>query len=159
MRVPLPPSLPLNQWPDLTLLASCVWAEGRGEPFEGQRQIAFTVMERVRRGGWFGDGVKGVILRDTNHDGLPEQYSAFRPRDKGGELDILWKPLEHSTELAWESAWHAAAEAFFGLGKAPFPGATHYHASNIMPEWAKRITLLGQIGHQLYYTDAKVVAA
>lgn len=157
MRVPLPPAAPLEEWPELTLLAAAAWGEARGETLVGQIEVCHTVMERVARGGWFGDGVRGVLLRDTNHDGSPEQYSAFRSITQQGQLEFLKEPLKHDSPMAWENAWHAATAAFFALSHPLFPHATHYHTTGILPSWAKKMRLLGQVGHHVFYTDAKVV--
>ncbi len=51
---------------DLWILAKMIWAKARGEPLEGQIAVANVILNRVRRGGWWGDTVPGVCLNSIS---------------------------------------------------------------------------------------------
>ena len=152
LRVPLPPDLPLEEWDELTLLAAAVWGEARGESPDGQVAVADVVLNRVRHPGWWGRSIHEVLLRDTNHDGLPEQFSCFRPVAKGGQLELLRRPLDHDSEQAWHDAFRAAALVIFAVTDRVVNHATHYVATSIPPPgWTKDLVDLGMAGHHHFY--------
>ena len=45
------------------MMAKVVWAESRGEPFEGQVAVAAVILNRREAGGHFGDTIEKVITK------------------------------------------------------------------------------------------------
>lgn len=45
------------------MMAKVVWAESRGEPFEGQVAVAAVILNRWKAGGHFGDTIEEVITK------------------------------------------------------------------------------------------------
>jgi spore germination cell wall hydrolase CwlJ-like protein len=133
------------------LLAALVFGEARGEGWTGQIAVAAVATERARRGGWFGTGLHGVILRDTTGDGIPDQFSCFRPATMGGQLEKLSHPLDHDPQEVWVSCFHAAVAVRFGYVRSSMPGADHYHTVDIEPSWTQRLTRLGVVGRHVFW--------
>lgn len=153
-RVPLPPGTDLATWPELTLLAACVWAEARGEVYEGRVAVACVVLERTFRGGWFGRDMADVLLRDNDKDGLPDQFSCFRPVAKQGQLEKLCDPLAHGGEELWVACWQVASGVRFGWTRSRVANATHYVATTIAPpSWTTKLTPMGQIGRHVFFRE------
>src|ERR1039458_1087104 len=59
-----------QQSANLIFLALCVWRESRGESAEAQLAVAYSILQRVAKGGWWGDDVLSVV-------GHPWQYSSM----------------------------------------------------------------------------------
>jgi len=129
-----------------------VFGEARGEPFEGRVAVAHVALERFYRGGWYGSSLHEVLLRDADRDGVPEQFSCFRPRAMGGQLEIVSAPLDHEPEEVWVACFQVAAGCRFGWLKSTVGGATHYVATTITaPEWTKKLTALGELGRHRFW--------
>lgn len=156
-QVPIPPAGPPRSWDALTLLAATIWGEARGEPPEGRVAVAGTIIERAFRGGWFGHGLTDVILRDTTGDGIPDQYSCWRPATMGGEVEKLMHPLDHDSEEAWVQCFRVACGVRFGWLATGMGDSTHYFSTTIAPpSWAAKLTHMGTIGRHRFYREDPV---
>lgn len=111
----------------------CIYHEGRGEPLEGQKAIAHTIMNRVYRRKI---SVEEVVLERyqyswANGGARPpiKEYSAFLT-----SLGVAFEVLEER------------------MSGETFQGVDHYFADRIpMPSWAKGMKLAKKIGKHTFY--------
>ena len=125
----------LNAYSDIQLLALLLAGEADNQPLAGQVAVACVVMERLRLGRW-GATVRTVMLQ-------PWQFSTFN--------DTHWMRFTHRMH----AHTHTAALAIGGLLKTPAPGATHYHADYIAPNWATspQMQRVATVGNHLFYRE------
>lgn len=126
----------------LDTLARTLWGEARGEGRAGMQAVANVIANRAARPGWWGRSISEVCLR-------PWQFSCWLPNDPNREK------LRRVTEkdAAFGQAMEIAAKALAGgLGDLTC-GATHYHAVDIAPAWAKGRTPCVIIGRHAFYND------
>ena len=120
-------------------LTAAVYHEARSEPVEGQRAVAQVVLNRVRDRA-FPHSVCGVVYQGVGK-GRGCQFSfacdgsTLRPRDPS----------------AWERAERVAVAALNGGVMADVGNATFYHASYVLPWWARSLTRLGAVGSHIFY--------
>lgn len=110
---------------DLQCLATNVYHESRGEPWEGQVLVAKVVLNRVNLG--FARNACEAVYS-------PNQFS--------------WtaNPAPILNKAAYEIALAAAKAAY--LWESP---ATHFHATYVNPRWNQKLTKLEQIGNHVFY--------
>ena len=130
----------------LICLALNVYYEARNQPLQGQMAVAEVVMNRVVSNK-FPDTVCEVIEEGPTYSWKPDfpvrnrcQFSWYCD----GKSDL---PIEAE---AWETARIVAKDI---LANRPMvlKGATHYHAIDVNPKWAKTKTLIIRIGDHLFY--------
>jgi spore germination cell wall hydrolase CwlJ-like protein len=127
---------------DLACLAFNVYFEARGEPVAGQYAVAEVTMNRVASGR-YPDTICGVV-HQKNWDPLRKRYvSAF----SWTELDE--RPSRE--DEAFQRAWEVAEAVYHGRHTPILGGATHYHAVNIRPSWARRNKPVARIGKHVFY--------
>ena len=128
---------------EIDLLARTIWGEARGEGQTGMTAVANVVMNRVKKGGWWGATVQDVVLK-------PYQFSVWNDGDVNKK-----KALEVTT--ADSSFWTAkkiASLAYNGQLDDITGGATHYYAKSIsQPAWTLRMTKTAQIGNHIFYKE------
>ena len=49
---------------DLMIMAKTIWGEARGESHNGQVAVAWVIRNRAERGGWWGNTIREVCLKD-----------------------------------------------------------------------------------------------
>ncbi len=113
----------------VTCLATNVYHEARGEPFEGQIEVARVVMNRVADNRW-PDSVCGVVWQ-------PYQFSWTEDNRSDATPD----------RLAYDRAHDAALYAM----QHPKGNATHYHTTTVHPYWADALTRVDTIGNHIFY--------
>lgn len=119
-------SVSVNQ-AELDMLAKIIYAESRGEPYEGQVAVGAVVMNRVEASG-FPDSVEEVI----------EQPRAFTAVDDG---QYKLKPDSR--------AYQAAEEAV--KGNDPTDGALYYfNPETATSKWIWTRTQTGKIGRHVF---------
>ncbi len=143
-RLELPdPGKPFVDQRTEILLAMLLWGEARGEGMLGMRAVAQVVANRVRLGGWFGIGWKGVMLK-------PAQFSCFGAKDPNATA--MMRPLDHGEPETWQKCLWVAREAMSGKLPDLVDGATHYFAVSIEePAWARQMDFVRQIGRHRFY--------
>lgn len=111
---------------DLACLASVVYHEARGEPFEGQTAVAQVVLNRVR----------------SRHFPASVCEVAFQPHQFTGLSGIKYN----------KKTFDVALKVYTGTIKNKTT-ATHFHAYYVEPSWAssKKKVFLGRIGNHLFY--------
>lgn len=122
------------------MLALCIWREARAEPLEGRVAVAFTVLNRAKHPGWWGNDVYSVVTK-------PWQYSSITaPGDK--QLHLFPK----LSDTTWLECLQVASDVLDGDVPNPVPGADSYFADYIpAPKWATADKFVRQIGHHLFY--------
>lgn len=109
---------------DVELLAKVITAEARGEPIEGQLAVAWVVLNRVAKPGWWGGNLREVLTK-------PWQFAP---------------PAKNATETALA----VAALAVAGHTLDPVDGSTHFH-SGPAPDWADDLTFVRRIGGHSFF--------
>ncbi len=127
------------------VLARTLWGEGRGEGPQGMEAIAGVVLNRVniaaKKGGyWWGNDIISVCQK-------PYQFSCWNRSDPN------YKALQAVTDkdIHFATALRIARRALAGALDDITAGATHYHASNILPDWAIGQEPTITIGHHIFY--------
>ena len=129
----------LHAWSELDLLTGTIYGEARGETREGKIGVALVINNRVTRPGhwnWGHNWREVVLSRD--------QFSCWN--------DSKEKILNAKKECGevWQECRSIAIAVYLGLMKDNV-GATHYHALNVSPNWADKITYLCTIGNHKFY--------
>ncbi len=121
-------------------LSEALYYEARGEGIEGQRAVAEVVFHRMSQGN-YGRSICAVVYEGAGHRGCQFSFAC------NGDLH---HPREQS---AWRDCEHLAAEILTGevrLRNAT-GGATHYHATSVLPYWAPTLQQTARIGHHIFY--------
>lgn len=130
--------------PELLGLARTVWGEARGEGFRGQLAVAHVVLNRARRGGWWGDSIIDVCFK-------PHQFSCWNKDDPNYRLIV---GIDPNNSKSLRECLAAATMAVFGIAPDPTGGATHYFAKDWpTPAWAKGKAPTIVIGKHLFFKD------
>lgn len=121
-------------------LAEAVYYEAGSEAKAGQRAVAQVVLNRLRHPA-FPNSVCGVVYEGSN-------------RSTGCQFTFTCDgSLGRRPSLAgWQRAMSIAKEALAGGVYGPVGYATHYHASWMVPYWAKSVQRIGQVGGHVFYT-------
>jgi spore germination cell wall hydrolase CwlJ-like protein len=130
--------------PDVTLLAMCIYAESRGEPYAGKCGVGHVVINRVKCKTWYGKGIKDVILK-------PWQFSCFNEKDPNFQKLV---ELAHNPPYIDEQYLEIADGCIDGYIPSPVEDATHYHNTLVKPSWIDSMKFIVKIGHHLFYREA-----
>lgn len=117
---------------ELGMLARVVQAESTGEPADGQRAIAWTVVNRLREPETYGRTITKIIQK-------PHQYAKPAPLD--------------DTSEAYHLALLATLQALLPIGEDSSNGSTHFHRCDMRPapSWARRMARRAVIGKHCFY--------
>lgn len=121
-------------------LAQAVYFEARGEPEQGQAAVAQVVINRLTSGLYPGS-ICGVVFQNRSH------YKAcqFSFACEGRSLRV--RDAE-----AWTQARRVADDALAGRSWLADVGkATHYHAEDVRPRWARSLKQMDVIGKHIFY--------
>lgn len=110
---------------EIDVLARTVYGEARNQPWLGKLAVAYVILNRARRAGWWGSDVIEVCLH-------PKQFSMWNTRDPN-RIAALRADL---SDAAFRECLRAAVTAFGGAAPDPTGGADHYHHRDIAPKWA-----------------------
>ncbi|HBE44270.1 MAG TPA: cell wall hydrolase [Deltaproteobacteria bacterium] len=135
---------------DKKLMALCLYGEARGEPLSGKIGIAFVIMNRVKKNGWFGSTIKKVILK-------PKQFSCFNEKDPNRRrLIIIAQNWDYffQKDKALRECYYVAEKAIEGTAfKDNVFGATHYKTAKCIASWADKMKLVAIIGNHEFYAE------
>lgn len=125
---------------EIDLLARTMWGEARGEGQTGMQAVANVVMNRVKKGGWWGATVQDVVLKKW-------QFSTWNENDPNRKkaLDVT------TSDSNFWTAKKLAALAYNGQLDDITNGATNYHAKNVSPAWTDKMTKTATIGNHIFY--------
>jgi spore germination cell wall hydrolase CwlJ-like protein len=138
---------PLTQYiADVFFLALTAWREARGESYEGQLAVAYSILNRVQRPSWWGDSVQSVVTKKWQYSSLTD------PKD----AQLAAWPRED--DVRWRECMQIALDVVNGDVGNPVPGADSYYAVSIpAPKWATQDRFVRQIGnHRFYNLDRDV---
>ena len=131
----------------LVCLALNVYHEARDQPFIGQVAVAQVVMNRVHDDR-YPDDVCEVVTQGPTYSWKPD----FPVRHR---CQFSWycdgKSDRTPDQTAWEQALTIAQGVHTGNLDDFVEGATHYHATYVLPEWAETKTPVVQIGGHIFY--------
>jgi len=127
---------------DLDIGAKTVAGEARGETLLGQQAVAWVIVNRVTKGGWWGDSIARVCLH-------PHQFSAWNTGDPNRRY------IENLTVADQDYQWglYAILGAITGLAPDPTNRSTHYHSMHVDPAWAIGVTPVASIGTHRFYDN------
>lgn len=142
----------------LTILALTVYREmDRVHPsVEEMTAIAYTLVNRaawslhLRENGmkpWWGDNVWDVAT-------YPNQYSSMTfsgNRQRGIWPDKQLGLYPKLSDPLWQQCLLVAENVLSGSVVNPAPGATHYHADYVYPDWKEHAQYITKIGRHLFY--------
>lgn len=121
-------------------LALAIYREARGEPSLGKTGVAMSLLNRVRRPGWWGHDVLSVLFKKWQYSSLTD------PNDR--QLTV-WPKRD---DPAWKECLRIACDALDGILENPVPGADSYHDTSIAPpDWTCRARFVGAIGRLRFY--------
>lgn len=125
---------------EIDLLARTIWGEARGEGQTGMQAVANVIMNRVKKGGWWGATVQDVVLKKW-------QFSTWNENDPNRK-----KALNVTTaDPQFWTAKKISALAYNGQLDDITGGATNYHAKSVSPAWASSMTKTATIGQHIFY--------
>lgn len=125
---------------ELVFLALTVWREARGQSRECQVGVAYSIMNRVKNPGWWGNSVCSVLFKRL-------QYSSMTYK---GDPQLTTWPAE--TDPSWLQCLEVASTVLVEAEENPVPGADSYHDVSIPPpNWASPKSFVRQIGRIRFY--------
>ena len=126
---------------EINVLARTIWGEARGEGYAGMQAVANVIMNRVKRGGWYGLTVTEVCKK-------PYQFSCWNVNDPN-YAKIKNVTTDNNQFL---QALEIARQAVAGTLPDITSGATEYHAISIKPNWNyAKLEEVGVIGNHKFY--------
>lgn len=130
------PSL-ANTTRDISCLAKNIYFEARNQSIEGQKAVAFVVLNRVNSLS-YPNSVCEVISQDR-------QFSWTRDGRSNQPKDLK------SFKIATAMAIYVYNK--YGKIKDPTKGAIMYHANYVQPYWSSYYKLSAIIGDHIFYVD------
>tara|TARA_X000001382_G_C3065390_1_gene145691 strand:+ start:156 stop:575 length:420 start_codon:yes stop_codon:yes gene_type:complete len=131
----------------LVCMALNIYHEARDQPFIGQVAVAQVVMNRVRDDR-YPDTVCDVVKQGPTYSWKPD----FPVRHR---CQFSWYCDGKSDNTPDEDAWQQAMLIAYGVYAGNLDdfveGATHYHATYVLPEWAESKTPVVQISDHIFY--------
>ena len=103
---------------------------------------------KERRGYWWGSSAEEVCLR-------PWQFSCWNENDPNrARIEAVGKGSDKHNRN-FQSCLRIAKRALAGTLKDPTAGATHYHAEDMKPPWARDRKPSAEIGRHLFYNNVE----
>lgn len=125
---------------DLETAARTVYGEARSESEEGRLAVACVIVNRARKGGWWGNTLEKVCRRRW-------QFSCWNEGDPNRAR------LERANLAQLRPFFDAvlAALTVAGTDADPSQGACHYHTPAVSPRWSRGKTPDVVIGEHQFY--------
>lgn len=124
---------------ELECLTQAVYFEARGENPNGQAAVAQVVLNRVRHPA-FPKTVCGVVFQGAARaSGCQFSFACDGSMRRGKEM------------IAWNRAQRVAARALTGAVMVTVGDATHFHTTNVAPNWGPRMLQVAQVGLHVFY--------
>ena len=131
----------------IVCLALNIYHEARDQPFIGQVAVAQVVMNRVYDDR-YPDHPCEVVFQGPTYSWKPD----FPVRHR---CQFSWYCDGKSDKVYDEDAYRQALTIAHGVYYDDLDdfveGATHYHATYVLPEWAESKTPVVQIGQHMFY--------
>ena len=124
------------------IFARTIYGEARGESLAGKVAVACVIMNRVARGGWWGDTIEDVCLKRS-------QFSCWNPEDPN------LKKIKTVSELdpVFVECCTIASLAADGLLIDKTRGATHYHTKAATAGWSMGHEPSYETGNHIFFND------
>lgn len=120
-------------------LAKALYFEARGESVKGQFAVAEVILNRVDSGK-YPNSVCGVVNQGANRrNGCQFSYAC------DGRADTIRE------KAAYNRVAKIARVMMDGAPRTLTKGATHFHTTNVRPNWARRFPNTAKIGSHLFY--------
>lgn len=123
---------PLDE--EQSCVATAIYFEARGEPFDGQLAVAEVIMNRARSGR-YPTTYCSVVKQ-------PWQFSFVR----GGRF-----PAVNTSSASWSYAQAITRIASNRLATALPEDVLWYHADYVAPTWGRRLSRVEKIGAHIFY--------
>ncbi|WP_332774235.1 cell wall hydrolase [Phenylobacterium sp.] len=124
---------------ELECLTQAVYFEARGETPAGQAAVAQVVLNRVRHPA-FPKSVCSVVYQGAARSrGCQFSFACDGSMRRGREAG------------AWLRAQRVAAKALSGVVMASVGDSTHFHTTNVAPNWGPRMLRTAQVGLHVFY--------
>lgn len=132
---------------ELECLTQAVYFEARGETPAGQAAVAQVVLNRVRHPS-FPKSVCGVVFQGAGKRvGCQFSFACDGSMRRGREV------------AAWNRARKVASKALAGNVMASIGDATHFHTTNVAPNWGPRLVRTAEVGMHIFYRVGRGGAA
>jgi len=129
-----------QMWTNIVLLALVVWRESRGEIYTAKLAVAYSVLTRAKKGGWWGNSIQSCIAK-------PLQYSSMT---HAGDPNLIKYPIDG--DPFWNDSMQAATAAISGSVPNPATGSDSYIDNTIVPPpWAEKAKLVATVGNFRFY--------
>jgi spore germination cell wall hydrolase CwlJ-like protein len=127
---------------DIDTLARTIWAEDRSGGAAGMTAVAWVIMNRINKPGWWGDDIQSVCHK-------PWQFSCWNANDP----NLPKLKAVTAADPMFALALIVAQNVAMGVATDPTNGATSYYAKSMTtpPNWAEDKTPLADIGNQLFF--------
>lgn len=119
-------------------MSRTIYGEARGEGARGMQAVANVIMNRVKKGGWYGASIKDVVLK-------PYQFSCWNANDPNRNIIL------NATPAQLAQARNIAERVISGKLPDITGGAVNYHAKSVSPYWAASMTKTATIGNHIFY--------
>ena len=124
---------------ELDCLTQAVYFEARGESPRGQAAVATVIMNRVKNPN-FPKTVCGVVYQGaSHHNGCQFSFAC------DGQVERV------AETTAWSRARQVAARALSGVVLRDVGSATHFHTTDVSPQWGSRMLRVAQVGLHVFY--------
>jgi spore germination cell wall hydrolase CwlJ-like protein len=128
---------------EIDIMARTMWGEARGEGKTGMQAVANVIMNRVKKGGWWGATPAEVCKKKS-------QFSCWNKTDPN-----YYKLIAvNESDPDFRTALTLARSAYSGTLPDITGGATNYLALaslKSIPSWVKGMTKTAQIGNHTFY--------
>ena len=128
---------------EIDTMARTAWGEARGEGAQGMQAVLNVIMNRVKKGGWWGATPAEVCKKKS-------QFSCWNSNDPNYPKLLA----VDSSDSNFRTALILAEAAYNGTLPDITGGATNYLALGSLssvPSWAKGMTQTAQIGNHTFY--------
>ena len=122
----------------LDCLTQAVYFEARGETPRGQAAVAQVVMNRVKNRS-FPKTVCGVVFQGAASHGCQFSFACDGSMRRGLEAG------------AWDRARRIAERTLAGAVLADIGAATHFHTTDVQPDWGPQMLRVAQVGLHVFY--------
>ena len=129
---------------DIDILTRTIWGEARGEGEEGMLAVGHVILNRVARGGWWGNSVTEVCKK-------PYQFSCWNTGDPN-RLEMMSLNVE---DVSMRECHWAALTVILGKHRDNTEGSCHYHTHGVSPDWSKGLSPVRSIGDHLFFNDVE----
>lgn len=131
----------VNEDRQVDIMARTIWGEARNQGLAGQQAVANVIMNRVKKGGWYGATPAEVCKKKY-------QFSCWL------ENDPNYKKLINvdSSDRQFVQCLDVAQKAINGEIGDNTGGATEYHTKDIKPNWNyNKLQKTASIGDHIFY--------